>query len=237
MLQNGMVYFMTNDIEGNALVAVKDTDNRILWSWHIWVTDAPEEHTYVTNEGKTFVVMDRYLGSTSGVIAENGGALYYQWGRKDPFKFNGSGLDVSFRTPFANLSEAVSAPMDYPQGDDWVTDMSTSLWSTTMKTIYDPCPDGWRVPSSEIWSGIRRLQDLDGDGYGVVFGFADTDSFWYPDAPRFDNYGNVEGSYTCDQTEVWTAEYGVSYFLKYLGNHTNSRTRCDAYPIRCMKDE
>lgn len=237
MLQNGMVNFMTNDLEGNAVIAVKDEGGVILWSWHIWVTDQPAEHTYVTNEGKTFVVMDRYLGSTNAEVAQNGGALYYQWGRKDPFRLNGSSLEASLRGQFANLSESISAPTYYPQGDDWVTDISTSLWSKDMKTIYDPCPEGWRVPSSEIWSGIRRLQDLDANGYGVVFGFSDTDSFWYPDAPRFNHYGNIEGSYTCDQTEVWTAEYGISYFLRYSGNYSQSRSRGDACPIRCMKDE
>ena len=235
---DGKVRFYALGNEGNALVAVKDGSGNILWSWHIWVVDDQIiEHTYTNNEGKSFVVMDRYLGSISAEVGDEGGALYYQWGRKDPFKFNGSGLDASFRGQFSNLSEAISAPTHYPQGNDWVTDISTSLWSKDMKTIYDPCPEGWRVPSSEIWSGIRKLQDLDSNGYGIVFGFSDTDSFWYPDAPRFNNYGNVDGSYTCDQTEVWTAEYGVSYFLKYNGNHTNSRTRCDAYPIRCMKDE
>ena len=233
----GKVKFMTYANEGNAVIAVKDASGVILWSWHIWVTDQPEEHTYVTNEGKTFVVMDRYLGSTSAVVAENGGALYYQWGRKDPFKFNGSQLDVSFRDPFSNLSESISAPTDYPRGDNWVTGMSTSLWSKTMKTIYDPCPEGWRVPASEIWYGIRKLQDLDSSGYGVVFGFTETDSFWYPDTPRFDNSGNTSGSYTDDNTEVWTSEYGTSYYLYYGGTNANGRARGDAYPIRCMKDE
>ena len=237
MLQNGMVHFMTNDLEGNAVIAVKDATGVILWSWHIWVSDQPKGHTYVTNQGKTFVVMDRYLGSTSAAVGDEGGALYYQWGRKDPFKINESWLDVSFCGIFSDLSESISKPTYYPQGDDWVMNMSTSLWSTNMKTIYDPCPEGWRVPNAEVWSGIRKLTDHDGGPHGVIFGFSDTDSFWYPDAPRFNNYGSREGDYTDDNTEVWTSEYGVSYFLNYNGSNANYRAKCDAYPVRCMKDE
>lgn len=235
---NGQVRFYAMGKEGNALVAVKDESGNILWNWHIWVVnDQIIEHTYTTNEGKSFVVMDRHLGSISAEVGDEGGALYYQWGRKDPFKFNGSNLEASFRGQFANLLEAISAPTHYPQGDDWVADPSTSLWSKTVKTIYDPCPEGWRVPSSEIWSGIRILRDHDGGPYGVIYGFADTDSFWYPDTPRFNNYGNTDGGYTDDNTEVWTAEYGISYFMDYGRTHTNGRARGDAYPVRCMKDD
>ena len=235
---NGQISFYTMGKEGNALIAAKDEAGNILWSWHIWVvTDQVVEHTYTTDISKSFVVMDRYLGSISAEIGDEGGALYYQWGRKDPFTFNGSSLDVSFRDPFSNLSESVSAPTSYPRGDDWVTGMSTSLWSRNTKTIYDPCPEGWKVPSAEIWSGIRKLTDHDGGPYGVIFGFSDTDSFWYPDTPRFNNYGNREGDYTDDNTEVWTSEYGESYFLNYGESYVVYRARSDAHPIRCMKDD
>lgn len=236
--ENERINFRVTSNEGNALIAVKDADGHIIWSWHIWVTDQPVGHTYLTNEGKTFVVMDRYLGSTSAIVGDAGGALYYQWGRKDPFRYNGTNVVVSsFPTPFADLSAAIAAPMDYPIGDDWVTDLSPSLWSKDVKTIYDPCPVGWRVPGQEVWHGIRKLQDLDANGYGVVFGFYDSDSFWYPDTPRFDSSGNRDGDYTCDRTELWTAEYGVSYFMNFSNNYSQSRARSDAYPIRCMKDE
>jgi len=237
LYQKGMVYFTTNGGEGNALIAVKDGTGKILWSWHIWVTDQPEGHTYRTSEGKVFVVMDRCLGSISSVIGDNGGALYYQWGRKDPFRFNGQSLITTFRSTFSNLSEAISSPMYYPTGDEWVSNQSTVLWSKDRKTIYDPCPAGWRVPGQEVWHGIRKLQDLDANGYGVVFGFYDSDSFWYPDTPRFDSSGNRDGDYTCDRTEFWTAEYGVSYFMNYNHNYSQGRSQCDAYPVRCMKDE
>jgi hypothetical protein len=35
-LKNGKVRFYSTGKEGNALIAVKDADGNILWSWHIW---------------------------------------------------------------------------------------------------------------------------------------------------------------------------------------------------------
>lgn len=41
--ENGNLYFKTADTyrEGNAVIAAKDANGTILWSWHIWLTDQP----------------------------------------------------------------------------------------------------------------------------------------------------------------------------------------------------
>ena len=75
--------------KGNAVIAVYDSQRKVLWSWHIWVAgdDAPKDVSY-TVDGNTIVLLDRNLGATD---AGSGAAslldtygLYYQWGRKDP---------------------------------------------------------------------------------------------------------------------------------------------------------
>ncbi|MBO5875777.1 MAG: BACON domain-containing protein [Alistipes sp.] len=76
------IYFTTGAIEGNALISVCDKGGKILWSWHIWVTD--EEISTSTANG--LVWQDRNLGAgcnTPGEISNRG--LLYQWGRKEPF--------------------------------------------------------------------------------------------------------------------------------------------------------
>lgn len=38
--------------------------------------------------------------------------------------------------------------------NDWVSDLSTSQWSALWgdtKTIFDPCPPGWKVPGKDVW--------------------------------------------------------------------------------------
>lgn len=72
--------------EGNAVIAVYDSQRRVLWSWHIWITDEPQDVTYTIEGGREVKLMDRNLGATSAdksdVLDTYG--LYYQWGRKDP---------------------------------------------------------------------------------------------------------------------------------------------------------
>lgn len=54
--------------QGNAVIAVKDADGAVLWSWHIWVTDEIIDNAVrVTNkEGKIYQLMSVYLGWCDG---------------------------------------------------------------------------------------------------------------------------------------------------------------------------
>lgn len=80
--EDGYIYLRTGDIEGNALVAVYDGIGKLLWSWHLWVSDSKIEHS--TANGLEW--MDRNLGALTNQMDDvsNRGMLY-QWGRKEPF--------------------------------------------------------------------------------------------------------------------------------------------------------
>ena len=85
----GSICAWTSDIPGNALVAVTNAEGRILWSWHLWITDYDPDNDFTTapnSSGTTWTFMDRNLGaiSTERGSFDNFGLLY-QWGRKDPF--------------------------------------------------------------------------------------------------------------------------------------------------------
>lgn len=106
---NGFVYFTLNGsvggalTQGNASIAVysgKNTSGDLLWSWHIWVTDADldgnvetwKEHSDYSDYSKYVapVLMDRNLGALSNkpwsITGDNTSfGMLYQWGRKDPF--------------------------------------------------------------------------------------------------------------------------------------------------------
>ena len=72
--KDGYIAFQTADTfkEGNAVIAAKDADGNILWSWHIWFTDQPLGQVYYNNAG---VMMDRNLGSTSATPGDVGRPL------------------------------------------------------------------------------------------------------------------------------------------------------------------
>jgi len=181
-LKDGYVNFEASNKKGNAVIAVKDASGNILWSWHIWLTDQPEEQVYYNNAG---TMMDRNLGATSATPGDvRALGLLYQWGRKDPFL---SGKNISNNDRAAStitwpnseassdhlvgnitLAYSISHPTTYitsPQISDWLCVSSNyrdnTLWSEE-KSAYDPCPPGWSVPkggSDGIWATALNKTD------------------------------------------------------------------------------
>ncbi len=170
----GYITFTTSGRKGNAVIAAKDASGNILWSWHIWLTDKPGEHIYNNNAG---TMMDRNLGAISDIPGDVGSlGLLYQWGRKDPF-LGGSSVSneipakstiswpavVSSDATTGTTAYATANPTTfikendnnydwYFSGDNTTTD--NTRWQSS-KTIYDPCPAGYRVPDGGdggVWS-------------------------------------------------------------------------------------
>ncbi|WP_455592832.1 DUF4906 domain-containing protein, partial [Bacteroides sp.] len=203
---------------GNALIAACDVSGKVLWSWHIWITDyvpkgmnasldydaaqkASKGGTVHQYANATFqsggiyfgkVSMDRNLGASAGwfpgtnasqVEFSRRGGFVYEWGRKEPMLasvdgtssekgilFDGFGNNADIEriiySSSMNLNgtnNAVQYAIENPMvfiyhPASWYNgteDGSYSyLWSDT-KTIYDPCPDGWKVPKYDIWSNIN----------------------------------------------------------------------------------
>ena len=182
--KDGYIAFQTADTfkEGNAVIAAKDASGNILWSWHIWLTDQPQGQEYYNGAG---TMMDRNLGATSATPGDVGAlGLLYQWGRKDPFLGSSSisssttaKSTISWPSPVSSnssrgtVSYVTANPTTFVYGTsstdyDWhYSSRDNSLWTTSdkAKSIYDPCPAGWRVPdggSSGVWSKAlhRNLQ-------------------------------------------------------------------------------
>jgi hypothetical protein len=81
-------------IKGNVILALKDASDNILWTWHLWLTDKPDDIEYINflNTPSIFL-LDRNIGALSSDVASlpvNSYGFLYQWGRKDPF-FGGDG--------------------------------------------------------------------------------------------------------------------------------------------------
>lgn len=166
---NGYVYFSTPDtfVPGDACVAVYDSEGTILWSWLIWAT--PEPGTMTHNDA-TF--MDRNLGAIEAGYCMRG--FLYQWGRKDAFSAaNGNGYEFYPYVPAAStvfdkvrgshqsMEYTVQHPttlIGYANDATWMSeDLTTKPWRPDVKTIYDPCPAGWRIPTKENISGITGM--------------------------------------------------------------------------------
>ncbi len=187
--------------EGSSLIAIKKGDT-ILWSYLIWVTaEAP----------------------SGNVIPPLGGQLYFQWGRKDPLS---AASAYAGNQGAGGLSYSISHPCDFIEGVDngydWFTDsysnQDDTLWGEGgSKTVWDPCPSGYRVPSSS--DGVSGTSD--DYGYLICIG---NNLFVYG--------GNMY--WTRDAYKDYTPHQ--SYYSSYSSDIPGRQFRYIAYPVRCIKE-
>ena len=205
----GYVRFRVPDrtARGNAVIAVYDKEGKVLWSWHIWITDPPQDRVYENGEND-IILLDRNLGATRERWTGAGDALdtyglYYQWGRKDPsmgppsYNYSITDLitapywDYSSRertaaevTQFARPTtrDGVEHPMFLilPTAQqqayyfNWIYERNDILWGyypedgAIFKTIYDPCPFGYRVPMQSEMATVFRNAASSRTDYGQV---------------------------------------------------------------------
>ena len=138
---DGKLTVTASSTPGSALVAIKKNET-ILWSYLIWVTaEAPAETT---------------LPGSGKMLPPLGGQLYFQWGRKDPLLSSAShvdnqgtdGLAYSIAHPTEFINGYVGGAMDWFSA--WGSGQDSSLWGADgAKTVWDPCPQGYRVPSED----------------------------------------------------------------------------------------
>ena len=238
--------------EGNALIIIKDDANDILWSWHIWLTDKPSDHTYSSG-----VLMDRNLGATStipGDICAMG--LLYQWGRKDPF-LNVSQIDGTTRasstyswptpTPTKSVEYSILNPTTLIYGGQyqtsyWHKPLQEDLWGQS-KTVYDPCPAGWKVADgdeSSVWAKLSTYSDILSDktnkGIHIVLNTAET--AWFPFSGGWSGYDydygyDSAGSYG----SLWTNQCkGYPYSFSLSSGELYTTGPANAHAIRCQKE-
>lgn len=263
--EGNYIYIQTPDAHnaGNALIAAKDEGGRILWSWHIWVPS----NTIETGTFKlaSALVMDRNLGALTTAPTGTDGScfgLLYQWGRKDPFPGLESissskaaavtGTEFSYVSGPKSLEEAIANPTVFYAVDnlDWNSTNDNTLWDNNgAKTIYDPCPPGYKVPrNSEAGGLFSSLPDLEGwssyvsDGYFKVGNPAVS----FPFAGYIDDYLTALHCHSGDRTMIWSADgssttgkaYGQD--LRYSsGSYTSSRKsnpKARGGSVRCVSE-
>ena len=276
--KDDIISFETPELfkEGNAVIAAKDASGNILWSWHIWFTDKPEEQEYYKNAG---TMMDRNLGATSATPGDVGAlGLLYQWGRKDPFVGASAIAEnvvakSTITWPSAVESTASTGTIEYTilnpttfllEADynyDWYytgsqnTDNTRWTTSGSSKSVYDPCPSGWRVPDggrNSVWSKAYGLYFdlLEGQAYdsvnkGMDFSnvFGSSSVIWYPASGVYIDLGACYLSYVGSSTFYWTASpLGGNACSLYIDDRGWAQQqwgclRAMGAQVRCIKDE
>ena len=116
--------FRYSGAAGNAVIAVRDEDGVIMWSWHIWGRPEGFSTVNMTYGGRTFAFLDCNMGfKGNGPTTSEGYALgtslYYDWGRKDPFP--GTGAWNSTTRAGTTGSYTPSCVVSYPAAANYAT--------------------------------------------------------------------------------------------------------------------
>ena len=265
----GFVIFQTADTfrKGNAVIAAKNASGTILWSWHIWLTEEPGKCVYANNAG---TMMDRNLGAInpSNSLGSSRNGLLYQWGRKDPFLgsmyANDSDITenstiewpsaVSSSSSRGTITYAIEHPTTFitsagGQHGDWCYSDSDTTDNTrwkSEKTIYDPCPAGWRVPDGGC-RGVWEIAGIDDGGYAYFPITNDMDIFTstpYTNYP-FAGCRNYYYGYLCDvgsRGYYWsvTPDDYKAYDFEFTTNNfvftATSFYRACGMSVRCLQE-
>ena len=252
--------FIASGSKGNAVVAAKDANGTILWSWHIWHTDQPAEHTYINYQNQTIVVQDRNLGATRadkgiGEQWKESIGLSYQWGRKDPFTVGKEDV-VSYKI---TIQESIQYPRQAANGDGgWLLNSVRNLWTDSTKTIYDPCPVGYKVAPRDTWSGFTAYgsstyqpSEINWTGVwdnGLYFIYDGVNSAWYPRIYMGPSMGLSYNEVECwsSYSTSWDGDYWTGANRLYVRYDSDREVHVDPYSgtehrysraVRCVKDE
>lgn len=224
--------FSPVDVAGsNKLICLKNEQGNIIWSWHLWLCqDVPKDQTYPGNVGETItgaIVMDRAIGAlnsnTLKTVWTDG--LYYQWGRKDPLISKIPQTGGSYTSSIMNPTTLYSDWTGSDSGSGWISIDGT-------KSVNDPCPPGYRIPSADIWlSEAPNIDDSDADKfvYSTTIS-AEISEIYYPYSSYIlPSTGNIlvnENVQMLDKdgsTELKSSPntiLGHTWYVKYSGTQT-----------------
>ena len=219
---------------GNATIAVKDSNNQIMWSWHIWAYPfALSTFTHTNTTNHQYKILDVNLGWVrQDVSSKKGSSPYYQWGRKDPMLRSGATASVgsfNITTTAPSVAAAIQNPNVFNKEEatnhSWWDNDGTAVtyynyWDASqtatgaadrqiVKTVYDPCPAGFHIPCGATFTGFSASNGGTWDN-----GYTWDDNFFYAAGSRYRESGglNLVGSYG----GCWSAASGSAAYSCYL---------------------
>jgi hypothetical protein len=164
---------------GNAVIGIFDVEYNCIWSWHIWYYPDFLEKLQIGYQGKVKKKLPKHydIGVLSAPLGYDGEGkyLYYQWGRKDPFREDYFRKKWQLRPDEKIITTGIQNPDAFING---LSHSSGNLWDSaapksisinqsgiasyfgftrrSIKTIYDPCPRGFKVPGEDIYHYLDK---------------------------------------------------------------------------------
>lgn len=219
---------------------------------------------YGINHGKGIAIMETVWAPVNCGYNEANypyGKLY-QWGRKYGQGYSGTYGDVTVPTktagPISRKSgeSADNANVFYTVSAspyDWLAPQEGDLWNDgtegiPVKTQYDPCPDGWRVPTYAeldalsdyyVYNSTNSAGQKGNKFYGRYRQQDDAPSVFFPYAGYRNYSGNAydrEGYGYYWSSRPYGTNAGYLYFNSsgYIGMYYDSRAY--GYSVRCVQE-
>lgn len=193
-----------------------------------------------------------------------------EWFDLEPTFYNGKGEQVSLQIEVVsedhNLENSIRHPeifysgIQNPNGDpedfepfDWYTATDVNLqnnflWNTedNSKTLFDPCPAGWRVPSAGAWDkfnarNLKWIEREDEEGYYAGADHREA-GFWAAAGFRGGNSGVLFATgyilsvWTCTPSTEYPAYASRLYCMPGSTLPDGREYRASAMPVRCVKE-
>lgn len=179
----GYARFRVESIPDNgayAVISAKNSGGQVIWSWTIWCyKDDLTDIEFTNYQGVRYSMMPVNLCTIKSSSAPTFRNAHYQWGRKDPIPHvtvygadgNSKSLIIS-TTPAGDIKDGILNPFtffcqDANNNNDWQSAVTSRYnhWdaaktaagatdSNTKKTVYDPCPVGFKVPNARVYTGF-----------------------------------------------------------------------------------
>lgn len=160
-------FYVGDEVQGNLLLGAYDGNDRLLWSWHVWIAPGFDiEASAIASNG--YVIMGRNLGATTDGVTEDSEdaeadltgsfGLYYQWGRKDPFT-GASSYKAPNGTPVSVYDAAGARVETGPVAADETT--GTVAYTIEHPAVFlsvEKAGDDWRHESSSarLWTDASK---------------------------------------------------------------------------------
>lgn len=135
------------------------------WSWHLWFvpnvgvgsSDFIELGSHTMPDANKSTMIDRNIGVTALTNVSSGIGAYYKYGCKEPY----------FNADDNKISDSNTGYNPYGGG---IIEGYTPTWNTTAgKSLTDPCPPGYKVPSSSVWTGYTPTDTHSSNPYSYLY--------------------------------------------------------------------
>ncbi|MGN0309179.1 MAG: hypothetical protein ACI4C3_01095 [Bacteroides sp.] len=262
-------------VGANGVISIKDSSGNVIWSWHIWLWADDLTPVEITNSGgANYSILPVNLASkwddSSKARIKN---WFYQWGRSVPFlcpsAYNSTSDHASYgakslikSSKASTIGQGIKNPTTFyynvSSPYNWFGSTSYyNLWdanctstgysdNTVVKTVYDPCPVGFKMPNGNTFTGfgngstVNAVGSFDA-GYKFKRNSSDTTGLFFPASGRR-NRGSGDLNDVGSNGYVWLACANSQNYAGSLGfnsgfvNPQSYNYRANGFAVRPVQE-